>query len=82
MKTVYFTCAEVAEMTGLNVRAVWRLCQGGHLKYTSPNGRNYLIEKKDLDEFLESPIGVLRLKGAKRGAGQDAECRASAENHV
>lgn len=82
MKTAYFTCAEVSEMTGLNIRAVWRLCQSGHLKHISPNGRNYLITKKDLDEFLESPIGALRLKGAKKGAGEDAECGASAANNV
>ena len=64
MQGNYFTCKNIAKMLEVNVRSVYRWCRTGHLKYTCPTGRDYLISKKDLDEFMNSEIGILYIMRA------------------
>lgn len=53
MQLRYFSCHDVAEMTGVKVRTVWNWCNSGKLKASRPGGREYLIKEADLLEFLE-----------------------------
>lgn len=68
MQADYLSCKDVSKMTGVPIRAVWRWCQAGRLKYICPTGRDYLIAKKDLEAFLNSDIGILSVMRAKNKA--------------
>lgn len=54
MQIRYFSCAQIAEMTGTSLRTVWSWCNSGKLKASRPGGRNYVIKESDFLEFMES----------------------------
>lgn len=54
MQLKYFSCHDVAKMTGVKVRTVWNWCNSGKLKASRPGGRDYLIKEEDLLAFLGS----------------------------
>lgn len=54
MQLRYFSCSDVAKMTGVKLRTVWKWVNSGKLKASRPGGRDYMIKESDLMEFLES----------------------------
>lgn len=58
----YFSCKEVAEITGKSIRAVWNWCKSGKLKAGRPGGREYVIKESDLVEFLSEDNKNLEAK--------------------
>lgn len=53
METRYFSCPEIAEMTGYSLRTVWEWCRTGALKASRPTGKAYFIREDDFQEFME-----------------------------
>ena len=54
MQKNYYSCKDVAEMTGFSLRSVWKWCRSGKLKASRPGGRDYLIKAEDFQAFMES----------------------------
>ena len=52
MQDRYFSCAEIAEMTGMSLRAVWKRIGNGEIKASRPGGRDYIISESDLNAFM------------------------------
>ena len=77
MEVAYFSCADVAEMTGVKLRTVWNWCNSGKLKASRPGGRDYMIKKSDLEEFLASDNGKPR-----KGAGSHEELPECGADHA
>lgn len=64
----YFSCAEIAEMTGMPLRAIWRRIKSGEIKASRPGGRDYIISEADLNEFIN------RYNSDKESAGSCLKC--------
>jgi transposase len=57
MKTEkYYSCRDIASMTGKSIRAVWVWCSSGKLRASRPGGRNYVITETDFKKFMSSGI--------------------------
>lgn len=54
MRVEYFSCSEIAQITGVKAATVRRWCKTGKLKASRPGGRVYIVEKSDLEAFLKS----------------------------
>ena len=52
MQVRYFSCSEIAEMTGMSLRAVWRRIKSGEIKASRPGGRDYIVAEDDLNAFI------------------------------
>ena len=50
----YFSCRDIAKMTGKKLRTVWNWCNSGRLKASRPGGRDYVIKKSDFLDFMDS----------------------------
>jgi excisionase family DNA binding protein len=48
----YFSCKDIASMTGKTVKTVWGWCKTGKLKASRPGGRDYMIKEADFNEFM------------------------------
>lgn len=54
MKPKYYSCQDVADMTGKKLKTVWGWCNSGKLRASRPGGRDYLIAEADFLEFMQS----------------------------
>lgn len=54
VEIAYFSCADIAKMTGRKLSTVQKWCSSGKLKASRPGGRDYLIKKSDFEAFMES----------------------------
>lgn len=54
MKPKYYSCQDVADMTGKKLKTVWGWCSSGKLRASRPGGRDYLISETDFLEFMQS----------------------------
>lgn len=61
MTNVLLTAKEVANYLKLNILTIYQYVRGGKLKAVK-FGRNYRIEKKELDKFIESSRTHFTLK--------------------
>ncbi len=73
MEVRYVSCTDVADMTGVKLRTVWRWCNSGKLKCRRPSGREYLIDKDDLDAFLQTETAALAILRANKVRTQNTE---------
>ena len=53
MKPKYYSCQDVADMTGKKLKTVWGWCNSGKLRASRPGGRDYLIAEADFLEFMQ-----------------------------
>jgi excisionase family DNA binding protein len=44
----------VATQTGLSVPTIWALCRNGQLPHIRVSKRSYLIDERDLEQFLSA----------------------------
>lgn len=54
MQPKYYSCQDVANMTGKKLKTVWGWCNSGKLRASRPGGRDYLISEADFLEFMQS----------------------------
>lgn len=54
MKPKYYSCQDVADMTGKKLKTVWGWCNSGKLRASRPGGRDYLIAEADFLKFMQS----------------------------
>lgn len=54
MKPKYYSCQDVADMTGKKLKTVWGWCNSGKLRASRPGGRDYLIAEADFLEFMQA----------------------------
>ena len=54
MKPKYYSCQDVADMTGKKLKTVWGWCNSGKLRASRPGGRDYLIAEADFLEIMQS----------------------------
>lgn len=54
MQSKYYSCQDVATMTGKKLKTVWNWCNSGKLRASRPGGRDYLIAEADFLEFMSS----------------------------
>lgn len=54
MQSKYYSCQDVATMTGKKLKTVWNWCNSGKLRASRPGGRDYLIAEADFLEFMQS----------------------------
>jgi len=52
LKKGYYTTKEITEMLGLSRDTIWRYIRSGKLKAIKLTKRNFRIEKKELEKFL------------------------------
>lgn len=61
----YYTCKDVAAMTGTKIKTVWNWCNSGILKANRPGGRDYRIKDTDFEEFMASNRKVSDMDSGK-----------------
>lgn len=54
MNPKYYSCQDVADMTGKKLKTVWGWCNSGKLRASRPGGRDYLIAEADFLEFMQA----------------------------
>lgn len=54
MQSKYYSCQDVAALTGRKVKTVWNWCNTGKLRASRPGGRDYIIAEADFLEFMQS----------------------------
>lgn len=54
MQPKYYSCQDIASMTGKKLKTVWNWCNSGKLRASRPGGRDYLIAEADFLEFMQS----------------------------
>lgn len=54
MQQKYFSCQDIAAMTGMKLKTVWGWCNSGKLRASRPGGRDYMISEADFLEFMSS----------------------------
>lgn len=74
MHSVYLSCSDVANMTGVKKRTVWGWIRSGKLRASRPGGRNYVVKREDLEAFMEADNGQKNRKGADVNAEQPEHC--------
>jgi len=52
LKKGYYTPLEISEILGLSRATIWRYIRSGDLKVIKLTERNFRIEKKELEKFL------------------------------
>lgn len=67
MQERYFSCQDIANMTGKKLKTVWNWCKSGKLKASRPGGRDYVIKESDFLAFMDSDNRVQ--ESAKRATG-------------
>lgn len=54
VQDVYFSCEDIARMTGKKKKTVWGWISSGKLKASRPGGRDYIIKERDFAAFMET----------------------------
>lgn len=67
MQVRYFSCQDIATMTGKKLKTVWGWCNSGKLRASRPGGRDYVISEADFLEFMASD----NRRNAKKKVGKE-----------